>query len=140
MAGGPPAAPEGRGVALRELGELGLIERVRRRLGPPGAGVLVGIGDDAAAVAWPPGQLLLLTTDTLVEDVHFRRATATLREVGAKAMAVNPSDIAAMGGEPRFALLALALPGSSTVEDVDELCGGLLHPAAPHGAAPARGR
>jgi len=51
MAGEDPAAPEGRGVALRELGELGLIERVRRRLGPPGAGVLVGIGDDAAAVA-----------------------------------------------------------------------------------------
>ncbi len=133
MAGEDPAAPEGRGVALRELGELGLIERVRRRLGPPGAGVLVGIGDDAAAVAWPPGQILLLTTDTLVEDVHFRRTTATLRDVGAKAMAVNLSDIAAMGGEPRFALLALALPGSSTVEDVDELYGGLLDTAARYG-------
>ena len=133
MAGENPAAPEGHGVALREFGELGLIERVRRRVGPPGVGILVGMGDDAAALAWPPGQILLLTTDTLVEDVHFRRATASLREVGAKAMAVNLSDIAAMGGEPRFALLALALPASSTVEDVDELYGGLLDMATRYG-------
>ncbi len=117
-------------MALRELGELGLIERVRRGLAPPSAGILVGIGDDAAALAWPPGQILLLTTDTLVEDVHFRRATATLREVGAKAMAVNLSDIAAMGGEPRFALLALALPPGTTVADVDELYAGLLEMAS----------
>ncbi|MBI4011182.1 MAG: thiamine-phosphate kinase [Candidatus Rokubacteria bacterium] len=117
-------------MALRELGELGLIERVRRGLAPPSAGILVGIGDDAAALAWPPGQILLLTTDTLVEDVHFRRATATLREVGAKAMAVNLSDIAAMGGEPRFALLALALPPGTTVGDVDELYAGLLEMAS----------
>lgn len=117
-------------MALRELGELALIERVRRGLAPPSAGILVGIGDDAAALAWPPGQILLLTTDTLVEDVHFRRATATLREVGAKAMAVNLSDIAAMGGEPRFALLALALPPGTTVGDVDELYAGLLEMAS----------
>jgi thiamine-monophosphate kinase len=120
-------------VALHDLGERGLIERVRRRLGPPDATVLAGIGDDAAAVAWPAGRILLLTTDTLVEDVHFRRATATLREIGAKALAVNVSDIAAMGGEPRYALLALTLPGACTVAEVDELYTGLLEVAGRHG-------
>jgi thiamine-monophosphate kinase len=93
---------------------------------------LVGIGDDAAAIAWD-GRTLLLTTDTLLEDVHFRRATATLRDVGAKALAVNVSDIAAMGGEPRYALLALALPPSVTVAEVDELYDGLEEVAARHG-------
>jgi len=121
-------------VTLRELGERGLIERVRRRLGTPPAGVLIGIGDDAALVA-ADGARLLLTTDTLVEDVHFRRATATFREIGAKALAVNLSDIAAMGGEPRFALLALALPPATRVADVDDLYEGLAEMAGRHGVA-----
>ena len=104
--------PAGSSTAtLAELGERGLVARFRRRLAPPGPEVLVGIGDDAAAVAWG-GETLLLTTDALLEGVHFRRSTATLRDVGAKAIAVNVSDIAAMGGEPRYALLALALPPS----------------------------
>src|SRR5262249_32987705 len=131
MAGEDPAEAGGHAAALlRDLGERGLIERTRRRLGGAGGQVRVGIGDDAAAVAWPPGQVLLLTTDTLVEDVHFRRSTATLREVGSKAMAVNLSDIAAMGGEPRYALLALVLPADCSVADVDELYTGLLDMAA----------
>jgi thiamine-monophosphate kinase len=134
MEGEEPGDPGSRPVALARLGERGLIERVRRRLGPPPADVLVGIGDDAAAVAWPGGTLLL-STDTLVEDVHFRRTTTTLHELGAKALAVNLSDIAAMGGEPRFALLALALPSTLAVADVDELYGGLLEMAGRHGVA-----
>jgi thiamine-monophosphate kinase len=105
--------PAGSSTAtLAELGERGLVARLRRRLAPPGPEVLVGIGDDAAAVAWG-GETLLLTTDALLEGVHFRRSTATLRDVGAKAIAVNVSDIAAMGGEPRYALPALALPPTS---------------------------
>jgi thiamine-monophosphate kinase len=133
MDGEDPAAPGDPAGALSELGELGLIQRVRRRLPPPGPAVLVGLGDDTAVVAWPADRLLLLTTDTLVEDVHFRRATATLRDVGAKALAVNLSDIAAMGGEPRFALLALACPPDCAVADLDELYAGLLETAAAHG-------
>ena len=132
MDGEDPAAPGDPATALRELGERGLIQRVRRRLPPPGPAVLVGPGDDTAVVAWPADRLLLLTTDTLVEDVHFRRATATLRDVGAKALAVNLSDIAAMGGEPRVALLALACPAHCDVADLDELYAGLLEAAAPH--------
>jgi thiamine-monophosphate kinase len=133
MDGEDPDSPGDPATALRELGELGLIQRVRRRLPRPGPAVRVGLGDDTAVVEWPADRLLLLTTDTLVEDVHFRRATATLRDVGAKALAVNLSDIAAMGGEPRFALLALACPPDCGVADLDELYAGLLETAAPHG-------
>jgi thiamine-monophosphate kinase len=122
--GGEPGSPEGHVATLAELGERGLIARIRSRLPPPGPDVLAGIGDDAAAVTWDR-RVLLLTTDTLLENVHFRRATATFRQIGAKALAVNVSDIAAMGGEPRYALLAVALPPSLPVADVDELYAGL---------------
>jgi thiamine-monophosphate kinase len=119
-------------TTLAELGERGLIARLRHRLPTPDADVLVGIGDDAAAIRWGEGTLLL-TTDTLLEGVHFRRSTATLRDIGAKAIAVNVSDIAAMGGEPRYALLALALPPSLGVTDVDELYAGIQDMASRHG-------
>lgn len=134
MGGDDPAGPGGRAVTLRRLGERGLIARARRRLPPPPPDVLVGIGDDAAAIAWPGGTLLL-TTDTLIEDVHFRLRTTPLRALGQKALAVNLSDIAAMGGEPRFALLALALPPTASVADVDELYAGLCDMADRHGVA-----
>ncbi len=127
--------PDPRGGArptLAELGERGLIARLRSRLPPPGPEVLIGIGDDAAAIDWGAGTLLL-TTDTLLEGVHFRRSTATLRDIGAKAIAVNVSDIAAMGGEPRYALLALALPPTLGVADVDELYAGIEDMARRHG-------
>jgi thiamine-monophosphate kinase len=121
-------------VTLGELGEQRLIERVRRAFGASGGDVLVGIGDDAACLAWPRGHVLL-TTDTLIEDVHFRRSTATLREIGAKALVVNVSDIAAMGGEPRFALVALSVPGGWRVAEIDELYAGLGEAAARYGVA-----
>jgi thiamine-monophosphate kinase len=126
----PAASP----TTLAELGERGLIKRLRHRIPAPGPDVLVGIGDDAAAVAWG-ADTLLLTTDTRLEGVHFRRSTATLREIGAKAMAVNVSDIAVMAGESSYALLALAQPPSLAVADVDELYVGLLETAWQHGLA-----
>ena len=135
MRAGEDPDPAGATAAtLAELGERGLIARLRRRLPPPGPEVLVGIGDDAAAVAGN-AETLLLTTDTLLEGVHFRRSTATLRDIGAKAIAVNASDIAAMGGQPRYALLALALPSSLAVADVDELYAGISEMAERHGVA-----
>jgi thiamine-monophosphate kinase len=133
-AGEDPDPSPAAGATLAELGERGLIARLRRRLPPPGPEVLVGIGDDAAAVSWG-GETLLLTTDALLEGVHFRRSTATLRDVGAKAIAVNVSDIAAMGGEPRYALLTLALPPSLAVADVDELYAGIQDMAREHGVS-----
>ncbi len=104
--------------------ELELIERIRRLIGGPGPGTVVGIGDDAA-VYEPPKDLELITCDAFVEGVHFRRDFATMREIGAKCMVANVSDIAAMGGLPTRAVISLCVPGDVTDADVDELYEGL---------------
>lgn len=120
-------------VSLSGLGELGLIRRIRSAAGVDAPGVEVGIGDDTAVLAVPPGHKLLATTDLLIEDVHFRRASAGPADIGWKALAVNLSDIAAMGGIPRWALVALAVPVETDVDAVDAFYAGLTEAAAPHG-------
>jgi thiamine-monophosphate kinase len=121
-------------VSLGGLGERGLILRIRRSAAAvvSSPGVEVGIGDDTAVLAVPPGHKLLATTDMLIEDVHFRRASATPADIGWKAMAVNLSDIAAMGGIPRWALVALAVPADTDVEAVDAFYAGMAEAAIPH--------
>jgi thiamine-monophosphate kinase len=101
-----------------------LLEAIRKVLSGAGPEVLVGPGDDAAVVA-PGGGEVLLTTDVLVEGVHFERAGASPREIGAKAIAANVSDIAAMGGSPRTALLGLVLSPSVDAAWTMELFGGI---------------
>jgi len=96
-------------MRLNELGERRLVARIRRAFGGPRDGVLIGIGDDAALVKAPGS--LLLSTDVLVEDQDFRRALHPPRLLGRKALNVNLSDIAAMGGRPLHALVGLAMPG-----------------------------
>ena len=121
-------------TTLRTVGELGMIRRIRDAVsGGPPSGVRTGIGDDTAVLALTPGASLLATTDLLIEDVHFRRSWASPYDIGWKTMAVNLSDIAAMGGIPRWALVALALPSSVDLTDVDALYRGLREAAAPHG-------
>jgi thiamine-monophosphate kinase len=121
-------------VTLRAIGELGLIRRIRERgADSRGVGVLTGIGDDTAVLAPSPGACLLATTDLVVEDVHFRRATASPEDIGWKAMAVNLSDIAAMGGIPRWALVALAVPADTDVSDIDAFYQGMRAAGAAHG-------
>ncbi len=88
--------------------EFDLIARIRARAGAR-ADVLLGIGDDAALLQPPPGQLLAWSTDTLVAGVHFPEETAAA-DIGWKALAVNLSDLAAMGASPAWATLALTLP------------------------------
>src|SRR3989304_6031817 len=96
--------------ALRALGEFGLIGLIRQRVAHRSPGTLLGIGDDAALLALPEGRRLLATTDMLLEGVHFQRRWGCPRELGRKALAVNLSDIAAMGGSPLYALLGMAIP------------------------------
>ena len=124
---------------VSELGEFGLIERLASALDDEAAAdLIVGIGDDAAA--WRAGdQLLLATTDTLVEGVHFRPEFAPWADVGWKALAVNISDIAAMGGEPLFALVTLALPLETEISFADELYEGLMDCAREYGVTVAGG-
>ncbi|MHB8846739.1 MAG: thiamine-phosphate kinase, partial [Nitrospirota bacterium] len=86
---------------ISNLGEFGLIDRIRRTAARSAKRPLIGIGDDAAVLAPAPGALLLATTDMLLEGVHFDLATTDLYSLGWKSAAVNLSDIAAMGGVPR---------------------------------------
>jgi thiamine-monophosphate kinase len=97
-----------------------LIRSIRRST-PRAEGVTVGIGDDCAVLEPTPGRRLLATTDLLLEDIHFRRRYAGPGDLGWKSLAVNLSDIAAMGGRPRWALVALACPSQTTLEDVEAL-------------------
>jgi thiamine-monophosphate kinase len=123
-------------MRLSELGEFGLINLIRsisasyenpRRT--PWREILLGIGDDAAA--WRgDNRIQLATTDTLVQNVHFDLSIITWEELGWKALAVNLSDIAAMGGIPKYALISLALPGEAEVEDVSKFANSLMHMAS----------
>ncbi len=91
------------------LSEFGLIERFFASCGASDASLILGVGDDAALLSPPPGRQLALTQDTLVEGVHFL-ANADPADLGHKALAVNLSDLAAMGAEPAWATLGLTLP------------------------------
>jgi len=115
---------------LRTLGEFGLITRLTATLPRRGAGLLLGVGDDAAALRLLSGRTLLATTDLLVEGEDFRWEQADPVAVGWKALAVNVSDIAAMGGRPRFALLGLAVPSGTPVARLDALYRGLRRAAS----------
>ncbi|KYH30903.1 thiamine-phosphate kinase [Neomoorella mulderi] len=110
---------------LKTIGEFGLIERLKAGAIVVPDKVIMGIGDDAAVLKGEGGYLTLASTDMLVEDIHFTLATATAREIGYKTMAVNVSDIAAMGGIPEQALVSLGLRPEQPVDFVDELYAGL---------------
>ena len=109
-------------MKLTRLDEAELIEAIRRDFGRKGKGLELGIGDDTAVLrsGSRKGERFLLTTDLLVEDVDFRRSVHPPFLLGRKSLNVNLSDIAAMGGRPRFALLGLALPRRSSPEWVSE--------------------
>lgn len=107
-----------------DLTEEALLEAIRRVLSGAGPEVRVGVGDDAAVLA-PTGGELVITTDVLVEGVHFTRRSTGGRDVGHKAIVVNVSDIAAMGGSPRSAVCALVLPPDVEAAWVMELFGGM---------------
>jgi len=113
--------------------EFQLIERYFRRPAPGGAGVEVGVGDDGAIVRLPPGRELVVVVDTLVAGVHFP-AEMTPPDVGYRALAVNLSDVAAMGAEPAWMTLALTLPAPDA-DWLEGFAAGLWDLAERHGVA-----
>jgi len=118
---------------LDELGEHGWIATVVRRLGGPRGAVRLGPGDDAAALR-VGSTTLLVTTDGLVDGVHFRRGWLTPRALGERAFRVNASDIAAMGGHPLAAVMALEVPRGTPVATLDGIVAGFVTDARRHGA------
>jgi len=126
---------------VSELGEFGLIELLANIVDEtknpddvPWQRLLIGIGDDAAAWQGDDG-VLLATTDSLVQDTHFDLKIVTWEELGWKAIAVNLSDIAAMGGTPGYALISLALPGELETDNVSSLYQGMAQIARQFGVA-----
>jgi thiamine-monophosphate kinase len=111
-------------ATLAALGERGLVALIRKRFPAPPGLLPVGIGDDAAVAVPERGALEVLTTDGLVEGVHFDLRFSSFRDIGYKALAVNVSDVASMGGTPRLALLSLAFPDTITVAAVEALLDG----------------
>ena len=118
-------------MKVSELGEFGLIDLLAKMVNSSQESqvswqrLLIGIGDDAAAW-YGDASIQLATVDSFIQDVHFSLGIASWKEVGWKAMAVNLSDIAAMGGLPRYALVSLALPDYTEVEDVTSLYQGMI--------------
>jgi thiamine-monophosphate kinase len=129
-------------MKVSELGEFGLINLLAEIAGASQCiarqKLLIGIGDDAAA--WrTQSPVQLATVDSLIEGIHFKLDMTGWRELGWKALAVSLSDIAAMGGIPQYALVSLALPGHTMVEDVADLYRGIAELADRFGVAIAGG-
>ena len=120
-------------MKLSRLGEFGLIEKVRRAT-PKGRGVLLGIGDDAAWVA-NPSRSSLVTADLLIEGIHFNLKWTSLFDLGYKTLAVNLSDIAAMGGMPAYLILSLGIPPAFDSGDIEKFYRGIRFLAVKHGVA-----
>ena len=122
------------------LGEFGLIDvlaelvEAEGKQGEAWQNLILGIGDDAAVWRCPSG-CQLATIDALVQDVHFKLSLSSWEELGWKSLAVNISDIAAMGGFPRYALVSLALPPDIAVNDIICFYQGMLSLARKYGVA-----
>lgn len=130
-------------MKLKQYGEFRLVELIKKRIaGPklPPYPLVVGPGDDAFAAGTRPGRLIAATNDVLVENIHFSRRWASARQIGYKSMAVNLSDLAAMGWcEPRYALVGLALTAGTETRFVDELYRGMTAAAGKYGLIIAGG-
>ncbi|HEX5157472.1 MAG TPA: thiamine-phosphate kinase [Ktedonobacterales bacterium] len=121
-------------MRLEDLGEFGVIARLTSNL-ETRPDVALGVGDDAALLDPGPGMLVVATVDALVEGRHFVMAISTPEEIGRKALAVNLSDLAAMGAEPCWALVSLLLPPSLEVGILEGIYAGLRSEAQRYGVA-----
>jgi len=120
------------GEQLSDIGEFGLIRRLLGRVPVEGAGVVTGPGDDAAVVE-VGDRMLIATADLLVEGRHFDRRFSTAADIGFKALTVNMSDIAAMGGRPRWALISIGAPADEPVATLEDLYDGIAEAARASG-------
>jgi len=122
-------------VRVRELGEFGLIQRIERLAGGTrGAGVVLGIGDDAALLRLRPGEDLVVSTDAAVEGVHFRLDQESPRTAGRRSLAASLSDLAAMGARPLGFTFALAAPDDTQVAAILGMVRGMLDQAIRYSA------
>ena len=112
-------------MEISELGEFGLIRRLTEDLKIENPGTLKGVGDDCAVLSPTEGTQTLVTTDLLMEGVHFDLTYVPLKHLGYKAVMVNLSDIYAMNGTPRQITVSLAVSKKFTVEDIEQLYDGM---------------
>jgi thiamine-monophosphate kinase len=114
-------------TSIRKVGEFGLIKLIERTLFSPKkqSGLVIGIGDDAAVFETARGKWNVITVDAMAEGIHFDLRYTDFRKLGWKAMASNLSDLAAMGAEPKWALINLTIPDKIKVEDIKELYRGI---------------
>ena len=122
-------------MRIQQLGEFGLIERIARFLPLAPDNVVVGLGDDVAVLRGSAAEYLLATCDSQVQNVHFLLQHISAYQLGRKIVAINVSDIAAMGGTPQWALVSLVLPHDTEVAWVDELYRGMREQIAAASAA-----
>ena len=109
---------------ISTLGEFGLIDRLTGGLPVHNASTLLGVGDDCAVLSYP-GEQVLVTSDMLMEGIHFDLTYTPLKHLGYKAAAVNLSDVYAMNGTPRQLIVSIALSRRFSVEDIEELYAGI---------------
>ena len=122
-----------------EIGEFGFIETIKEACTTNSRNVIKGIGDDCAIFGPYSGRVLLFTTDMLVEDIHFLKAKITPYQLGRKSIAVNLSDIAAMGGRPLILLISLAIPTEIDVELIQDIYKGMRDICTHYGVTIAGG-
>ncbi|MCD5397390.1 thiamine-phosphate kinase [candidate division NPL-UPA2 bacterium] len=123
-------------MKIEEMGEVGLIKRLTKSLPRDEDRVMVGPGDDAAVIRIKKGtKLALFTIDALIEGIHFTLGALTPYQIGWKALAVNLSDIAAMGGIPQYALVSLGLKSGTSAKFVDGLYRGIKALARKYGVS-----
>ncbi len=121
-------------MRMKDLGELGFIERIKGRLPAPSSDVVVSVGDDAAIFKGSNGKFMAATVDTLIENVHFDLSFTSPYELGRKSIAVNLSDMAAVAAEPKHLLISLGVRGDLEVDFFDRLYDGFIDEATAFGA------
>jgi len=126
-------------MKLDDIGEFGLIDRIRPGFSENLPPSIIGIGDDCAVIRTEGEYSLLVTTDLLIQDVHFLVERISAFELGYKSLAVNLSDIAAMGGEPESSFLSIGLPREIEIEWLDQFFSGIRDLAGSTGTSVAGG-